>query len=61
MKVQIKVANIWSKVEIAFPLSFKTESGIYYNTLKEAAISLNMGYSSFKEKIKINKINFKYV
>jgi hypothetical protein len=38
-----------------------TENGIYYNTLKEAAISLNMGYSSFKEKIKINKINFKYV
>lgn len=38
-----------------------TENGIYYNTLKEAAISINMGYSSFKEKIKINKINFKYV
>jgi hypothetical protein len=38
-----------------------TENGIYYNTLKEAAISVNMGYSNFKRKIKINKINFKYV
>jgi len=38
-----------------------TENGIYYNTLKEAAISINMGYSNFKRKIKINKINFKYV
>jgi hypothetical protein len=38
-----------------------TENGIYYNTLKEAALSINMGYSNFKRKIKINKINFKYV
>ncbi len=38
-----------------------TENGVFYETLKEAAISINMGYSNFKRKIKINKINFKYV
>ena len=38
-----------------------TENGIYYDTLKEAAISVNIGYSNFKQKIKKNKINFKYV
>ena len=29
-----------------------TENGIYYNTLKEAAISVNMGYSKFQKKNK---------
>jgi hypothetical protein len=38
-----------------------TENGIYYDTLKDAALSVNIGYSNFKQKIKKNKINFKYV
>lgn len=37
------------------------ENGVYYETLKEAAMAVNMGYSNFKEKIRKNKINFKYV
>lgn len=36
-------------------------NGIYYETLKDAANSIGMGYSNFKQKIKQNKINFKYV
>lgn len=36
-------------------------TGIYYDTLKDAANSIGMGYSNFKIKIKQNKINFKYV
>lgn len=38
-----------------------TLNGIFYETLKEAANSIDMGYSNFKQKIKQNKINFKYV
>ena len=36
-------------------------NGIYYETLKDAANSIGMGYSNFKQKIKQNNINFKYV
>jgi len=36
-------------------------NGIFYDTLKEAAKSINMNYSTFKEKIKNNKIQFKYI
>jgi len=38
-----------------------TFTGIYYDSLKEAAYSIGMGYSNFKQKIRQNKINFKYV
>ena len=38
-----------------------TLNGIFYETLKDAANSIGMGYSRFKQKIKQNKINFKYV
>jgi len=37
-----------------------TLNGIYYETLKEAAYSIGMNYSSFKAKLKQNKTNFKY-
>ena len=38
-----------------------TLNGIYYETLKEAAYSIGMNYSTFKVNIKQNKTNFKYV
>lgn len=34
MKLQIRVSKI-EEVEIAFPLSFKTESGVYYHCFDE--------------------------
>ena len=34
MKIQIKVSKI-EEIEIAFPLSFKTKSGIYYHCYDE--------------------------
>jgi hypothetical protein len=36
-------------------------NGIFYDTLKDAAESINMNYSTFKEKIKNNKIQFNYI
>jgi len=37
------------------------DNGFVFETLKEAAESIGMNYSTFKEKIKNNKINFKYI
>jgi hypothetical protein len=36
-------------------------NGIFYDTIKEAADSINMNYSTFKQKIRNNKIQFKYI
>lgn len=63
-KLKMSLSKKNKKISAENPKSkmvLNTVTGIYYDTLKEAAYSIGMGYSNFKTKIKQNKINFKYV
>ena len=63
-KLKMSILKKGKKISAENPKSkmvLNTVTGIYYDTLKEAAYSICMGYSNFKKKIRKNKINFKYV